>query len=354
MEKCKLCKQNLADKTGSHIVPHFLLKRVENIEGETGRDYELGFTITEFDTSIHFGRSVPVDKLEDIFEKIEDKDLENNNSPLITDNIFCSECETRLASIENEYAKTLSKFDENNYNSGIKNELALLFWISIIWRMSVNKKSGVTLTKYQDETLRRILNRSLNKKIENIDIENISNSRDLRKITYKLMRCPECSESNNTVIFFHPKFKNPYTLIIDEYILFFAFKNNYNDYLQKSFSSMKDDVFLAKTNPKQEFEEIFVINEQRLIDINSDLIQVMKNKRINKIDLFLNRLHKEMKGEGDKMPLKIRNEIFKEITSTEKKLGRKYNVDDLVKSTIKVMQKYAPIDPEIIKEYDIK
>lgn len=34
MEKCNLCKENDADKKGSHIVPHFLLKRIENIEGK--------------------------------------------------------------------------------------------------------------------------------------------------------------------------------------------------------------------------------------------------------------------------------------------------------------------------------
>jgi len=45
MDNCKLCKNKPADKKGSHIVPHFLLKRIENEEGKSERDYEIGFSI---------------------------------------------------------------------------------------------------------------------------------------------------------------------------------------------------------------------------------------------------------------------------------------------------------------------
>lgn len=42
MNKCLLCKQNIADKTGSHIIPSFLMKR---INGNGMRDHEIGFVI---------------------------------------------------------------------------------------------------------------------------------------------------------------------------------------------------------------------------------------------------------------------------------------------------------------------
>jgi small subunit ribosomal protein S6 len=56
--KCKRCHTNFADKKGSHLVPHFLLKRIENIEGKTQRDYEIGYVFEKFNVSSHFGRSV--------------------------------------------------------------------------------------------------------------------------------------------------------------------------------------------------------------------------------------------------------------------------------------------------------
>ena len=42
MRNCLLCNENPADKTGSHIVPHFLSKRVDNEVGSMERDKELG------------------------------------------------------------------------------------------------------------------------------------------------------------------------------------------------------------------------------------------------------------------------------------------------------------------------
>lgn len=41
------------------------------------------------------------------------------------------------------------------------------------------------------------------------------------------------------------------------------------------------------------------------------------------------------------MPQEIKNEIFQELALTEKKLGRKYTQEDLVSSTMQVMQKYC-------------
>jgi hypothetical protein len=83
---CRLCHKKEADKKGSHIVPHFLLKRIENIEGKTQRDYELGFRIDKMGMSSHFGRSVQSEKLEETFGEISDKDIENNTHPLVVDN----------------------------------------------------------------------------------------------------------------------------------------------------------------------------------------------------------------------------------------------------------------------------
>ena len=59
MGKCLLCLQNDADKTGSHIIPSFLMKRVN---GEGKRDHEIGFMVKNGVASTYFGRDVYEDK----------------------------------------------------------------------------------------------------------------------------------------------------------------------------------------------------------------------------------------------------------------------------------------------------
>lgn len=342
MKNCLLCKENKANKKGSHIVPHFLLKRIENVDGKTGRDYELGFSIGEFNTDSHFGRAIQPEILEDVYGKLSDNEIEKNQHPLVVDYVFCSSCETRFSKIENEYSKTLKKYSEKEYDSGIPAELGFLFWASILWRMSINKKSGVQLTKNENEILRRVLNRCLTDTIATIDIKSMRTSKDLKKISYKLFRSPNYTDKHTTFLLLHPKFRNPYTLIINEFILLFSFKNNFNDYLIKDCFGLKEDIFKAHTNQKKSNEIILPIGETFFLQLNTKLVNLMKTIRVLNLNLFFNRLHIAMGGVGKTMPEEIRKEIMEELTSEEKKLGRKYNISDLRNSTIKIMKKYAP------------
>ncbi|MBK6266080.1 hypothetical protein JKA74_13635 [Marivirga sp. S37H4] len=342
MENCLLCKENPADKKGSHIVPHFLLKRIENVEGKSGRDYELGFVIQEFDTTSHFGRSVPVDKLDEVFGELSDEEIEANKHPMVVDNFFCTSCETRFSKIESEYAKTLNKFENEVYSSEIRSEIGFLFWASVIWRISINKGSGVELTKNQNETLRRILHRVLKNELSEIDIEGMKEAKDIKKISYKLLRCPDFSTKHATHMVIHPKLKNPYSLVIDEYLLFFAFKDNYNDYMNKDFFGIQKEVEEAPTNKLQNTEMIYPISKEKMLEFNKALIDHMKNTRVDKLNLFWDKLHRSLGGTGSSMPEEIKKELFAELTSEEKRLGRKYNLEDLRDTTYKVLKKYAP------------
>ncbi len=288
MTKCLLCKDKEANKKGSHIVPHFLLKRIENVDGKLGRDYELGFYIEEFDTKSYFGRNVQKEKLDEIYGELSDEEIENNRHPLIVDYFFCTDCENRLSVIESEYAKTLNKVGEDNYESGVSSEIGLLFWMSVIWRMSINKKSGVLLTKGENEILRRILNRSLKNSIDKIDILQMQESKDLKKIAYKLIRCPKFSEEFPTTLFFHPEFRKPYSILIDEYMFLFSFKNNFDNYQSKNFFGLKGEIISAPTNSVNTNEIIKTISKESLKTINGGVMAKMKTIRMSKIDEFLN------------------------------------------------------------------
>ena len=118
----------------------------------------------------------------------------------VVDNVFCTSCEKKLSVIESEYAKTLNKKNTQIYSSEIKVEISFLFWMSIIWRMSINKKSGTELTSGENEILRRILNRYLAESLESINIAEMKLAEDLKKISYKILRSPDYSDKNFTFL----------------------------------------------------------------------------------------------------------------------------------------------------------
>ncbi|MCW3789363.1 hypothetical protein [Plebeiibacterium sediminum] len=243
-----LCKTKYADKTGSHMVPHFLLKRIENIKGKKGRGYELGFTIQESEIKFHFGQSVLPEKLEEVIGEITDKEREENRNPHIVDHIFCSDCEKRLAVVESAYAKTITKTGTEDYESGIISSLGMLFWASIVWRMSINGKSGVILKSDQNEKLRQILDCFLPDKIENLDENGIKENGLMNSMSYKLMRLTELNDEDAKFLLFHPDFYNPLCILIGEFLLCFSLENRYDDLNTKDLFGINKMVNDSSTN----------------------------------------------------------------------------------------------------------
>ena len=184
MDNCKLCLEKKADETGSHLIPHFLLKRVVNVEGKTGRDQEMGFNLETTTTTSNFGRSVSTEKLGELYGELTDKEIENNIDPHVVDNYFCKDCEIRLATIESNYSKNVA-----NPDTACKGVPALLFWTSIFWRMSISKKYGQFLREEHEEKLRNFLNEYISTDIseipDNLDEDQIKKY----NISYKALRC---------------------------------------------------------------------------------------------------------------------------------------------------------------------
>lgn len=339
MENCKLCKEKLAEKKGSHIVPHFLLKRIENIDGKKGREYELAYEIGEIETQPHIGRAVSPEKLEETYGKLTDEEIiiKNQSSSLVVDHIFCADCEKRLAVIESEYAKTLVKKDTKIYSSTLPVEIAMLFWMSVIWRMSVNEKSGTKLSKGENEILRRILNRYLELWIDDIEIKQMQIACDLKKISYKLLRSPDYSNKDFTLLMLDPRYRNPYSLLIDEYLLLFSFKSNYSNSLSKEFYSFEDKISNIPNNKiGSGNEQIFPLTQSIFANINQSVINKLRDVRVKHIKTFLNTLDRELGY--PRLPEDWKKRVFQEIVSDEKKPGRKYTIEDLKSSVIKVLR----------------
>lgn len=342
MNKCNLCNQNDADKKGSHIVPHFLLKRIENIDGKTGRDYEIGYKIERLNASSHFGRSVQPERLQKTFGGITDDDIAKNKHPLVEDNFFCSQCEDRLAQIENEYSKTIETVDKTDYESGINFSIGVLFWGSVLWRMSVHGESGVKFSAEQNELLREILDSFLPIKNEKLDEKLITDSDLVKLISYRLLRCYNCQKDDAKWLLFHPDFYNSLCLFIDEFVLVFSLNGQFDEFEKTDCFGINGLILEAPNNNIGKHEVIKPFDKSIFKDLGTKIANKAKDEYVEGLYELFDQLHVALGGRGVKMPIEIKQKIMAEIVSDEKKIGRKYTQEEIKNSTFKVLKKYAP------------
>lgn len=340
MKTCKLCNKNAADKSGSHIVPHFLLKRIENIEGKTGRDYEIGFSIEKLKSTSYFGRSVQPERLEETYGELTDEDIANNKHPLIVDNFFCTDCEDRLAIIESEYSKTISSIGEIEYESGVGTIIGIIFWGSILWRMSINGKSGVKLTSEQNELLREILDSFLPKNIEELNEKAFAESDLVIPITYRLLRCNDCKSEKAKFLLFHPLFYNSLCLFIDEYILAYSLNGKYDEFKNTNCFGINKLIIEAPINRIGNKEVIKPFSNYMFNELKSRIVYKVKDEYIEGLNEIFDEVHRVIGGKGKRMPDEIKQEIMAEIILGEKKIGRKYTQEEIKKSIHKVLLRY--------------
>ena len=215
------------------------MKRIINEEGNRERDKELGFKITPETTGSYFGKAVLPEKLEEIYGEVTDELIEKNDNEDVVDNYFCTSCEKRFSVIENEYSRTLKKPTKINqdYISEERPLLGFLFWSSILWRLSVQDKSGFKLKIKEENKLSRVLDKYLVLKIQ--DLEPKPSDPDLvAGMGYKINRSPHFSDKYSTWLHWSPEFQRPYSFIIDEYLVFFYFKKSYiNGMIQNFYNS---------------------------------------------------------------------------------------------------------------------
>ena len=156
--KCLLCKHEQANKKGSHVVPSFLMKRINSHGGCLQRDHEVGFEIRPSGVKTYFGRSIYREVREEYTD--DQSMMESRFNPDMLDHVFCSGCESLFSKLESSYANSIDLKNEpdsliiNNKASGFE---AMLFWCSILWRCSVTHHFGNSLHPDFEKKLRRVL-----------------------------------------------------------------------------------------------------------------------------------------------------------------------------------------------------
>jgi len=157
--KCKLCEKDYPNQTGSHLVPHLLIKylfpRNKEIAVVENHSKAYYFKYVGRDLAPH------IDEIKGYQLSEEERDMEAlMQNPLTRDNIFCIKCERKFSLIETEMLKVHElQLAEKPYEY----KVPYLFWLSIIWRMSVGNMS-IKLDDKTEKKIRQILDSSIDDK----------------------------------------------------------------------------------------------------------------------------------------------------------------------------------------------
>lgn len=322
MSKCLLCRKNDADKTGSHIIPSFLMKR---INGDGKRDNEIGFLIGGSIVTTYFGRNIYEEKRNNITDN--EERLESWDNLDTKDYILCKSCEMYFASLESKYAQSMNlQFNAttNTINKKISPSDAMLFWISIVWRASVTKHLGIRLNLDLEEKLRTALD---------------NNCIDCLNIHYALFRSKNYSKESGKGTFAYMDIKDKNVLlIVDEFILILCFKLESDEqtinFFNNKFQFKKNNKKVLNNGIKD--EEISPISIEDFNKINEKAIHIFID------DMRLEDNFKELykKLFNDDIPNYILKEIIIKTLETGK-LGDKYTIGHYVWCFKEVLKKYG-------------
>lgn len=230
MDKCSLCKTNSPDKENSHVIPLSILRNLVSKESGNLRDREASYTLSSLrNSSIYLGpqMTTPEKMTEIVGRVLTDEELSKQSNQFARDNFICTTCENRFSRLESLYsekiAKKISAFRLSTKNTDVladNGDAFYLFFISVLWRMSVTKWEKFAVSAQIEEDMRLMLHDLLNEDKKQL-VSNITSAKD------KIMKWPVCFGIADTSIkevlnevTYHPGNTTPYSLIVNEFILF--------------------------------------------------------------------------------------------------------------------------------------
>lgn len=311
-EICFLCEEKEATKTNSHIVPSFLGARVFSYDGSGKRGKDIAFTITGSKQRVYTG-NLPSDKYEELFDEknlTDERTKELKIDPLAKDYCLCPECEKLLADhLESPYATSL------NNERTIEGDIALYFWMSVIWRISKTKILGDWLTPDVEDTMRKYLFSFLSKKQLKQDTSDMMQNIPFK---YKILYSPDYLKSNPGFLNFKTNDTHENAAFICGNIAVFLGMKD----LALDFWGLEKYVKDAPFNNGTDQENKYILDINPFIEAKKLIIEFSKKEKLTYERKFLNKIWKKVDLQGE-MPLKLQNEILEAIHGDGLKLGDK-------------------------------
>lgn len=213
--RCTLCRQMPANKTGSHMVPNFLAHPSFSWDGKGKRFHEAlnhDFLNASDRNCQFYGREVPEWRFAqgEGKDEVTDEDLAKNINQLEYDNEFCSRCEDRFGVLESAYSQYY-----NGHQKKINPRVAYLFWLSVLWRMSMGSMS-IFMDMEDELLLRKLLDDNILDTVKQI----AESDTDLGDWKYAIFRA-EGLRDGDKGIFGHRKESSPYVVMYNDLVMVF-------------------------------------------------------------------------------------------------------------------------------------
>lgn len=327
-KKCLLCRDRIANKTNSHLVPSFIVANVCSYDDSGKRDKEVMFTITPQKTKLYTGRNIPDTKIEEIIdtETLTDEriDTELSANTVSMDYIFCSECEKSIGAVlETPYSAYIKG------GKTISPDISFFFWISVVWRMSISKRFGFELPIELETKLGILLNQYIILKENGETQYNLNQFIKEVKIYYKILRCPSFLPKNSGFIgAIYKKEDKILSLNLGDILVCFPF----NGYIPEDYNFFgAEKAFIdAKNNYGIEPEHIFEVSDVFMNTLNSNFIKTIAHDRAMYYWKIANVVWKKLGLKGT-MPVEIFQHCMDSLLSEQKKIGDRHTYNNIVK-----------------------
>jgi hypothetical protein len=332
MPICALCHQREADKTGSHLVPLFLMRTVDHIGNKKERGMDLGFELGKGHVKGYFGGGVLPEHLEPVFGEVSEADIAVSRSSMIVDHLLCSYCESF-------YSATLNKRADQPYQSTKDSFHAMLFWISVFWRFSVSENKVYHLSEIDEHHLRIILDGGL----DTPDIPDYIKrlGAEVTDIRYRVLRCPGYTIENPGWLFLNVDNSAPYCFLIGEFAVFLYLGNVDTKTATQPFLGLEEETLKAPLNNCSEGEFIWPVTLELFTEACRQAVAFWKADFLENVDEMCDKLHQRFIGKGTMEP-QIKQQIIDEISADDKLIGRQYSIEGVVEAMTKTLMKFEP------------
>lgn len=307
---CALCKKKEATQTNSHIVPSFLGARVFSYDGSGKRGKDVAFTLTASKRTIHTG-NLPSTKYEELFDEknLTDKRVERLKiDSLANDYYLCPNCEKLLAEyLESPYASFLRNGIQ------IPGDIALFFWLSVIWRVSITRILGDRLSTDTEECMRTYLSSYLEQKRLGQDtsvyIQNVP-------FNYKILYCPDYLQKDAGFVNFKTNDTHESAAFICGDTAIFMGSVDF----VRAFWGLENYRDEAPVNTGFTPENRLFVPIEPFVEAKKAIIIALKEKTLEFERGILNQYWKSNGFKGE-MPIELQNEIIEYAHGNGLKLG---------------------------------
>ena len=217
--RCCLCRVMPANKTGSHMLPNFLAHPTFSWDGKGKRFHEAlnhDFINAQDRNCQFYGREVPDWRfaLGEGKKDVTEEDIKKNVNQLEFDNEFCSHCENRFGVLEIAYSQFY-----NGQQKKIHPRVAYLFWLSVLWRMSMGSMS-IFMDIHEELALHKLLDDNMLNTVKEIE----ESDTDLADWRYAMYKADNLRDGDKGILGYR-KECSPYVVMYNDLVMVFYHHN---------------------------------------------------------------------------------------------------------------------------------